>query len=75
MVLRRPAQRWLGFLGLVGGIAFLILFFYPLVFDDADSALDFVWPIAFLSALVWVGGTSVELVRRIGRADHGHHHG
>ncbi len=75
LILRtRAFARWLGVVGLVGGLAFLILFFYTLVFDEPDSPLDFVWPIAFLSS-IWVGGTSLELVRRVGRDHHEHHHG
>lgn len=63
----RAFPRWLGFVGLGGGIGFLILFFYALVLEEQDSVLDPLWPVSLLSSFVWIAGMSVELLRRVGR--------
>jgi hypothetical protein len=61
--------RWLGFVGLVSGVAFVVLFFYALVIDKDDSPLEIAWPIGFLALLIWLVGTSVHLIRSVGAAD------
>ncbi len=45
----------------------VVLFVYALYINENSSPLDFLWPLAMLSLLVWTIATSLVLVRQVGR--------
>lgn len=59
--------RWLGIVGLIGGLAYLVTLFVQLNPDDDGGALGASYPIGFLALLIFVVGASVVFLRDIGR--------
>ena len=64
--------RWLGIVGLIGGVAYLVTLFVQLNPDDDGGALGASFPIGFLALLIFVVGASVIFLRDIGRTAPAH---
>ena len=65
----RVLPVWLGPVALVSALAWLVLIMIgiPSAEDPDDSALGFLWPIAFLLFMIWIVATSILLIRRVGK--------
>ena len=59
--------RWLGVVGLIGGLAYLLTLFSHLKPEDDGGAFGMFYPVGFLALLVFVIGSSVVFVRDVGR--------
>jgi hypothetical protein len=64
LILRLGAlPRWLGIVGLIGGVAYLLTLFSHLKPEDNGGAFGVVYPIGFLATLIFVIGSSVAFLR------------
>jgi hypothetical protein len=59
--------KWLGIVGIVGGLAYLLTLFSLLKPEDDGGAFGVFYPIGFLMLLIFVIGTSVSFLRGVGR--------
>jgi|SRR5688572_14046023 hypothetical protein len=59
--------RWLGIIGLIGGLAYLATLFVQLNPEDDGGAVAVAFPIGFLALLVFVGAASIIFMRSVGR--------
>lgn len=59
--------RWLGVVGLVGGLAYVLTLLSLLKPEDDGGAFGVFYPIGFLALLIFVIGASVAFLREIGR--------
>jgi hypothetical protein len=59
--------KWLGVVGILGGLAYLLTLFSLLKPEDDGGAFGAFYPIGFLLLIVFVIGTSVAFLREVGR--------
>lgn len=64
--------KWLGVVGVIGGLAYLLTLFTQLKPEDDGGAFGVFYPISFLALLIFVVGSSVTFVRDVGRAHRRH---
>jgi Domain of unknown function (DUF4386) len=62
-----PLPKWLGVVGIIGGLAYLLTVFSQLNPEDDGGAFGILYPIGFLALLIFVIGASVSFLREIGR--------
>lgn len=68
MILRLGTlPKWLGVVGIVGGLAYLLTLFSVLEPEDDGGAFGIFYPIGFLALLIFVIGTSAVFLRQVGR--------
>ena len=60
---------WLGWVGLVGGVAQLLLLSIVLAPDDDEFVLGFAWVPGFLALMIWIVGSSIIFMLRAGRPE------
>lgn len=59
--------RWLAPLGIAAGAVYVLTLLNLLTIEDDESALGFLFPIAFLLTLVWIAAASVLMIIRVDR--------
>src|SRR5688572_12637172 len=68
VILRANAlPRWLGFLALLASLFYVLTLFTFLLPEDDGGAFEIFWPLSLLTFAIWVAGTSVTLLRRVGK--------
>jgi hypothetical protein len=63
----RAFPAWLGWVALAGALFWFLTLFYFLDVADDESIFGIGFPLGFLALFVWLIGTSVLLVGRVGR--------
>jgi hypothetical protein len=59
--------RWLGVVGILGGLFYLLTLFSLLKPEDDGGAFGVFYPLGFLMLMIFVIGTSVSFLRQVGR--------
>jgi hypothetical protein len=58
--------RWLGIVGILGGLAYLLTLFSLLKPEDDGGAFGVFYPLGFLMLLIFVIGASIAFLRQVG---------
>lgn len=58
--------KWLGIVGIIGGLCYLLTLFSLLDPEDDGGAFGMFYPLGFLALIIFVIGTSIAFLRQVG---------